>query len=129
MISPPAIFLKSEYSGYQNQCICAVFAGIYFPPIPYNCATEEDIDLWEIEGRDDILEWVGFIPLGDEYIYDLWIDPQTDDDVTRCPWLKKLSKQNKYICCIHDVKPHHCRVYPKSKQHAEETGCPGFNVE
>ena len=23
------------------------------------CATEEDIDLWEIEGRHDILEWVG----------------------------------------------------------------------
>ena len=24
------------------------------------CATEEDIDLWEEEGRDDILEWVGY---------------------------------------------------------------------
>ena len=37
------------------------------------CATEEDIDLWEEEGRNDILEWVGFIPLGDEYVYDIWI--------------------------------------------------------
>jgi len=26
------------------------------------CATEEDIDLWEENGRNDILEWVGFIP-------------------------------------------------------------------
>ena len=24
------------------------------------CATEEDIYLWEEEGRDDILEWVGY---------------------------------------------------------------------
>jgi Fe-S-cluster containining protein len=93
------------------------------------CATTEDIDLWEEEGRNDILEWVGFIPLGDEYVYDLWIDPQTDDDVNHCPWLKKHPTENKYICSIHDVKPNHCRAYPKSKRHAQETGCPGFDFE
>ncbi len=25
-----------------------------------------------------------------------------------------------------DVKPEHCRNYPKSRKHAEETGCRGF---
>ncbi len=117
--------MPPEYFKCRQCGNCCINLGDAFS----TCATEEDIYLWEEEGRTDILEWVGFIPLGDEYIYDLWIDPQTDDDVTQCPWLKKLSKQNKYICCIHDVKPHHCRTYPKSKQHAEETGCPGFNAE
>ena len=84
--------------------------------------------MWEIEGRDDILEWVSPIHLGnDQYIYDIWIDPNTHDDVERCPWLKKLPDQDKYICQIHDVKPSHCKAYPKSKEHALKTGCKGFN--
>jgi len=89
--------------------------------------SDEDIAMWEREGRFDILQWVHPIPLGeDHYIYDIWINPKTDDDVWRCPWLRKLPKQDKYICQIHDVKPEHCRKYPKSREHAEETGCRGF---
>jgi len=59
----------------------------------------------------------------DYYIYDIWINPKTGDDVLRCPWLRKLPNQDKYICRIHDVKPEHCRKYPRSRQHAEEIGC------
>jgi hypothetical protein len=33
------------------------------------CATEEDIDLWEEEGRNDILEWVGFTGDFDDIIH------------------------------------------------------------
>jgi len=40
--------------------------------------------------------------------------------------LKNLPKQDKYICRIHDVKPEHCRNYPKSRKHAQKTGCKGF---
>ncbi len=59
-------------SGFKcKQCgNCCINLGDAFS----TCATEEDIDLWEEEGRNDILEWVGFIPLGDEYVYDLWIN-------------------------------------------------------
>ncbi len=90
------------------------------------CATEEDIQLWRKEGREDILEWVDPISVGSgEFVYDIWISPKTGEDVERCPWLRKVSK-NKYICGIHDVKPKHCREYPRSKRHAEETGCKGF---
>ena len=46
--------------------------------------------------------------------------------LTRCSWLRKLPNQDKYICRIHDVKPEHCRAYPKSKKHALKTGCRGF---
>jgi len=89
------------------------------------CAFEEDIQLWEREGREDILAWVYPIQLGSECVYDLWINPETGEDAERCPWLKKLPK-NKYICKIHDVKPKHCRDYPKSKKHAEDTDCKRF---
>jgi Fe-S-cluster containining protein len=64
---------------------------------------------------------------GGEIVFgDLWLNPNTGDEVTRCPWLRKLPKQDKYKCRIHDTKPAHCRNYPKSKRHALTTGCKGF---
>lgn len=59
------------------------------------CATEADIALWEENGRDDILEWVLDIAPG---VYDIWMHPETGDYVSRCPWLRKLPRQEKYIC-------------------------------
>jgi Fe-S-cluster containining protein len=91
------------------------------------CATDEDIQMWQKAGRDDILEWVDPIQLGNHFIYDIWINPVTNDDVKRCPWLRKLPNQDKYICRIHDLKPEHCRAYPKSREHARKTGCKGFD--
>ncbi len=91
------------------------------------CATDADFQMWEREGRYDILEWVDTIQLGDHCIHDIWISPVTHDDVKRCPWLRKLPNQDKYVCRIHDMKPEHCRNYPKSREHALETGCPGFD--
>jgi len=89
--------------------------------------SEEDIFLWESQGRHDILEWVEVIDLGNgEAVYDIWINPETGEDVHRCPWLRKLPGQDRYICRIHDVKPAHCLEYPHSRDHAEETGCMGF---
>ena len=83
--------------------------------------------MWEREGRTDILEWVDFIPVGEDgFIYDIWISPITNDDVKRCPWLRKTPNQDKYVCRIQDVKPEICRKYPRSRKHAEETGCRGF---
>lgn len=89
--------------------------------------SEEDIRMWEKEGRSDILEWVDFIPIGENsFVSDIWIDPVTNDDVEICPWLGKLPNQDKYVCSIHDVKPEIGGKYPRSRKHAEETGCRGF---
>jgi Fe-S-cluster containining protein len=89
--------------------------------------SQKDVDMWRAKGRFDILEWVCPIPIGEgHYAYDIWISPKTGEDVWRCPWLRKLPKQDKYICRIHDVKPEHCRQYPRSKEHAEKTGCKVF---
>ena len=91
------------------------------------CATDDDVQMWEREGRVDILAWVDTIQFGEHCVHDIWISPVTHDDVKRCPWLRKLPNQDKYICRIHDLKPEHCRNYPKSRQHAEDTGCPGLD--
>jgi Fe-S-cluster containining protein len=81
-------------------------------------ATEGDIALWEENGRDEILEWV--VEVAPE-VYDIWMHPLTGDYVSRCPWLRKLPRQDKYICRIQGMKPEICRNYPVSRDHAEET--------
>jgi Fe-S-cluster containining protein len=84
-----------------------------------NClqATQSDIDRWEEQGRDDILElaWSG----------DLWVDYE-HKEAMRCPWLRKLPSKDKYICRIHDTKPDECAGYPVSKAQALRHGCPGL---
>jgi len=90
------------------------------------CVSDEDIQMWQRAGRHDILEWVSPIQLGTHFVYDIWISPVTGEDVQRCPWLRKLPKQDKYICRIHDLKPEHCRAYPRSRKHALRTGCKGI---
>lgn len=81
---------------------------------------------WEAAGRDDILAWVGLIAVGDTRVYDLWIDPKTGDDVSRCPWVEQVPGTDRYVCRIHDLKPDQCRRYPQSRKHADETGCQGY---
>jgi len=80
-------------------------------------ATRNDIERWEDEGRDDIVElaWSG----------DLWVK-RGHEEAGRCPWLRKLPGKNKYICRIQDIKPDECANYPISKAQAIEHGCPGL---
>jgi Fe-S-cluster containining protein len=81
-------------------------------------ATDEDIETWERAGRDDILAWTN-------YLGDLWISPVTGEEASRCPWLRKVRGQDRYICRIHDVKPEVCMDYPVSRKQVLEDGCPG----
>ncbi len=97
---------------------CCLDLGAY-----QTCASEEDIALWEENGRDDLLDWVIEIAPG---VYDIWMNPETGDYVSHCPWLHKEPGQEKYICRIKALKPEICRDYPVSREHAEKTGCPGF---
>jgi len=97
---------------------CCLNLGAY-----QTCATEEDIAKWEENGRDDLLEWVLEIAPG---VYDIWMHPETGDYVNRCPWLDKAPGQEKYSCRIQEMKPEICRVFPESREHAEEKGCLGF---
>ncbi|MDT8389693.1 MAG: YkgJ family cysteine cluster protein [Lentisphaeria bacterium] len=93
-----------------------------------SCATGADIRRWEEAGRDDILDWVDTLQLGQyDCVHDIWVNPRTGEDAARCPWLRKERGKNTYVCRIYDMRPDLCRNYPKSRQHAEDTGCPGFD--
>lgn len=42
------------------------------------CATESDVQRWMTAGREDILAWVDPIAVGDECVYDIWVNPTKD---------------------------------------------------
>ena len=66
-------------------------------------ASDSEIDWWET-----------YRPGIARYVSDgkIWISPITGRQMARCPWLRKLPKQNKYICRIYHDRPNDCRYYP-----------------
>lgn len=66
-------------------------------------ASESEIDWWE-NHRPDISRYVS----GGK----IWIHPVTGKQILRCPWLRKLPNQDKYICRIYFDRPDDCKVYP-----------------
>jgi Fe-S-cluster containining protein len=90
----------------------------------------KDYLLWQSLGRTDIMERVKLIrKAGKVVAYRIWIDPVTHQILESCPWLKKDSEHNLYICRIHDVRPGICRQYPGSRKHARMTGCSAFKPQ
>lgn len=90
-----------------------------------NSVLEEDVNRWESEDRYDILKFVD----RSSFFNDIWINQETGEELGKCPWLKRLPNNDKYICRIHHTKPTHCRNYPHSKRHALTTGCKGFDPD
>jgi len=116
------LLVETEMEKFECiQCghCCLNLSDAYQTSVP-----DSDVERWKCEQRLDILVWVDTFA----DINDIWISPKTGEYVNRCPWLRKLPKQNKYICRIHETKPEHCRNFPKSKRHALEKGCKGFPV-
>ena len=81
-------------------------------------ATIEEIDMWEIF-RPHIYQYVRN--------YKLWFDPKTQEPLTQCPFLEKVTVQKpnqvvnhetteqvKYTCAIYEDRPEDCRLYPSS---------------
>lgn len=107
--------------------LCCKLRGAY-----QNYATDEDYQRWQIEGREDILEFVavndlGFDMNGDQRcLYNVWVEPKTENFLDGCPFLTKLPNEDKLICSIHDTKPWHCRSFPSEREYAERIGCCGF---
>jgi len=65
--------------------------------------SEREIELWEI-----------FRPELYDYIRDgkIWINPDTGEPMKRCPWLRQVPNQDKYICDIYLDRPDDCKSYP-----------------
>jgi len=66
-------------------------------------ATASEIDWWETY-RPEIASYVS-----DGKI---WVSAVTGKQMARCPWLRKLPNQEKYICRIYHDRPDDCRHYP-----------------
>jgi Fe-S-cluster containining protein len=67
------------------------------------CASASEIEYWEIF-RPDIYS----------YVRDgkIWVSPDTGKQLDRCPWLRQLPNQDKYICDIYADRPEDCTHYP-----------------
>ncbi|OIQ63228.1 flagellin N-methylase [mine drainage metagenome] len=85
-------------------------------------ATPNDILRWRREGRSDILRYAPvFQEIGSA---DLWIDPVSGNELSRCPFLKRSrGAGGKYLCSIHETRPDVCRGYPYSMEQMREDGC------
>jgi Fe-S-cluster containining protein len=92
------------------------------------CVSDSDLELWREKERDDLMAWVSSLDLGRGNVLHLaWIDPETGEEVDRCPWLRD-GAEGRFLCGINDVKPQHCRDYPEHEKHGRESGCPGFDA-
>ena len=40
------------------------------------------------------------------------MNPDTGEQLSRCPWLQKLPDQDKYSCQIYNDRPDECKHYP-----------------
>ena len=71
--------------------------------------TDEDVARWEDQERDDILQWVSVIEVGDQIVTaDFPVDPD-GDDVEQCPFLEMEGTHA--LCQIHDTKPTVCATF------------------
>lgn len=66
-------------------------------------ASAAEIEWWELH-RPDIFRYVSE--------GEIWVSPVTGKSLERCPWLRKLPNQDKYICRIYADRPADCRHYP-----------------
>lgn len=51
------------------------------------------------------------------------MSPVTEKTMNRCPWLRKLPKQNKYICRIYYNRPDDCKHYPVDIEQMVKDDC------
>lgn len=58
--------------------------------------------------------WQAFRPDIYRYVKDseIWISPESGRQIVRCPWLRKVPDENKYLCDIYNDRPDDCRHYP-----------------
>lgn len=82
-----------------NQCgkCCTLYGGGDL------AVSDNDVKWWESH-RPEIASYVG--------AGEIWISPVTGKKMLRCPWLRKLPRQNKYVCRIYDDRPDDCKHYP-----------------
>ena len=82
-------------------------------------ATASEIEFWEIF-RPHIYD---FVSGGN-----IWIDPNTGSQIKRCPWLRQLPNQDKYVCDIYYDRPDDCKHYPVTIEQMIKDECEMLEV-
>jgi Fe-S-cluster containining protein len=98
--------MKSKITFECQRCgaCCLEYSGLTAHP--------NDIERWEAEYREDILQYA------DMFIYavfgeaDLWIHPETGQELYRCPFLRKVRNKPLYRCRIYETRPLSCQGFP-----------------
>jgi Fe-S-cluster containining protein len=91
-------------------------------------ATAGEIEYWEIF-RPAIYRYVS----GGK----IWMDPETKQQLTRCPWLRELPVENsgrepsqkKYTCDIYHDRPDDCKHFPVTIAQMVENDCEMIEVK
>jgi Fe-S-cluster containining protein len=76
--------------------------------------TAREIDWWETHTP----EIASYVREGK-----IWVSPVTGKTMARCPWLRKLPGQNKYICRIYYNRPDDCKHYPVDIEQMVKDDC------
>ena len=77
-------------------------------------ASENEIEFWEIF-RPRIYN---FVSGGN-----IWVDPNTGNQIKRCPWLRQTPDQGKYVCDIYYDRPDDCKHYPVTIEQMVKDEC------
>lgn len=79
----------------------------------------------------EIAWWETFRPKIFDYVSggEIWVSPVTGKQMKRCPWLRKLPNQNKYICRIYHDRPEDCRHYPVNIEEMARDECEMLEVK
>ena len=64
-----------------------------------------------------------YLALHDLRSGDLWLNLQTGAEVRRCPWLRKVPREQRFKCRIYELRRNVCRDYPVNVQQMIDDGC------
>lgn len=79
----------------------------------------------------EIEYWEAFRPEIAQYVKDgnIWISPDTGQQIKRCPWLQELPGQKKYGCSIYHDRPDDCRHYPVTIEQMVNDECEMLEIK
>lgn len=83
-------------------------------------ASAEEIESWELF-RPDIRKYVAD--------GNIWMSPESGEQLILCPWLRKAPNQKKYTCDIYYDRPDDCKHYPVTIQQMIADDCEMIEVQ
>ena len=59
----------------------------------------------------------------------MWKDPDSGEQMERCPWLRQVPNQDRYTCDIYLDRPDDCKFYPVTIDQMVEDECEMLEVQ